>query len=310
MKKFLNPHCFMLNSLAMGDVIAAVPVIKHMIENYYTEPGSYVVVAKKMFRSFFHFVPDRYFRDFDNKGTNWGVPANYSMSLLNTPKSTFNRNTPKHMHLGVFASIKLADRILDEQCLRYVPLKKVDVSHFKIDFSKTVIFVSTYRDETRSWHADSMLEVAAYVRSKGFMPVFIGRTEMNLDTALKPKTSLPDNVDEYGIDLRNKTSIEELASLSGKAKAVVGMDSGPIHLAGTTSVPIVCAFTSIYPEHRVPYRKEGAFYSVTADIPCIGCESDWESHYWNFENCYLKTNDCCNKLEASKFIEQLKKILE
>jgi ADP-heptose:LPS heptosyltransferase len=232
------------------------------------------------------------------------------MSVLNTPKSTFNRNTPKHMHLGVFSSIKLADRILDEKYLRYVPLKEVDVSRFGIDFSNTVIFVSTYRDETRSWHAKSMLETAEYVKSLGLVSVFVGKTDMNEGTELKPKTSLPDNVDAYGVDLRNKTSIEELASICGKAKAVVGMDSGPIHLAGTTSVPIVCAFTSIFPEYRVPYREKGEFYPVTADIPCIGCESDWESHYWNFEKCYLKTIDCCNLLGSDKFIEQLKKILE
>ena len=309
MKKYLNPHCFMLNSLAMGDVIAAAPVVKHMVENYYTDPGSYMVVAKQAFRPILHFIPDSNFHDFDKKENTWGIPADFAISILNTKKDYLTRNTPKHMTLGQFASLKLADRMLSPKDYHYVPLKKVDVSHLGVNFKETVILVTSYRDATRAWHADSVLAVAKYIRGKGLTPVFIGKTDMDIATHLIPKTSLPESAGVFGIDLRNKTSVPELATLMGQAVAVCGIDSGPIHIAGTTSVPIVCGYTSVSPEHRIPSRPRGKTYPVVPKTPCIGCESKLESHFWNFEDCYLGHINCCKDMTPNLFIDELEKIL-
>jgi len=120
---------------------------------------------------------------------------------------------------------------------------------------------------------------------------------------------LPDDITEYGVDLRNETTIEELASIFGEAKAVCGIDSGPIHLAGTTSIPIICGYTSVSPEFRIPYRKEGKTIAITPEIECIGCESRWRSNFWNFENCYYDTIECCKQMTSDKFISALKQVL-
>ena len=63
----LDPFAMVLNSFAMGDVIAAAPVVKYMIDNFYTTPDSYRVVAKQAFRPFFPFVPDSNFHDYDER---------------------------------------------------------------------------------------------------------------------------------------------------------------------------------------------------------------------------------------------------
>ena len=308
----LNPFCFMLNSLAMGDVIAAVPVVKHMIDNYYTEPGSYYVVAKEMFRPLFWFVPDQYFHNFEQPDNNWDIPKGFAIGILNQKTEVGTgviRNTPKAIHLAQFASFKLVDRLLDKKDLNYVPLPTVDVSRFGVDFSKTVVLITSYRDVTRMWKAEYMLEVAAWIRGRGLTPVFIGKTDMNLDSSVRPKTSLPDDVSEYGLDLRNQTNMLELTTICGLSKAVVGLDSGPIHLAGTTKVPIVCGYTSVSPEYRIPIREEGITYPVSSGVPCDGCESKWAGNFWNYENCYLGTNACCENMTADRFIEKLELFL-
>ena len=304
----LNSTCFMLNSLAMGDVIAAVPVVKYMLENYY-RTTDYLVVAKEMFKPFFHFVHENRFHRYEDRENDWGIPPSYAISTLNQPKvKSVIRNTPRMMHLGQFASLKFANRYLAPEHLTYVPLLEVDVSSFGVDFSRAVILVTSYRDLTRAWDAHSLLKTAKYVENKGYIPVFVGKTDMNMETHLIPKTSLPNKID-FGVDLRNLTDIPQLASIMKQAKAVCGLDSGPIHLAGTTSVPIICGYTSIAPEFRIPYRDEGETYVIEPDIPCIGCESRWESHYWNWEECYLKHINCCKKMTAARFIEHLEKIL-
>ena len=308
----LEPFCFMLNTIAMGDAIAAVPVVKYMVENHYTESDSYYVVAKKHYHCLFPFVPLENLRDFDVKDNFWNMPTSTIMALLNKKNEPgVTRNTPKHMHLGQFASILLADRILPEKHLQYVPLEQVDIEHFGIDFTNTVVLVTSYRDVTRMWQADYILEVAGWLKSRGITPVFIGKTDMDQTAreAVIPKSSLPADISYYGIDLRNKTTIPELASIFRKTRAVVGLDSGPIHLAGTTDVPIVCGYTSVSPEHRIPIRQYGQTYPVLPDIDCLGCESRWRSILWNYENCYLHHAKCCAEMTPDRFIKALKAIV-
>lgn len=307
-----DPFCFMLNSIAMGDVIASVPVIKYMVENYYTRSDSYFVVAKKQFRPLMPFVPDENFRDFDVKDNLWNLPSGTVMGVLNKKNEHgITRTTPKHMLLGELASIVMADRILPRTALNYVPLEKVDVSHFGVDFSKAVILVTSYRDVTRMWYPEYILGVAKWISDKGLTPVFIGKTDMdpNVRESVKPKTALPADISEHGVDLRNKTTISELASIFWKAKAICGLDSGPIHLAGTTSIPIVCGYTSVSAENRMPVRSGGITIPIVPDLHCINCESRWRSNLWNFENCYFKTAECCNQMTPDRFIKALSAIL-
>lgn len=307
----LDPFCFMFNSLAMGDVIAAVPVVKYMTENFYTTPESYVVVAKPYFKELFPFVPDYNFRNFDQKDNNWDLPAGMVMALINKKNEKgVTRNTPKHMHLGQLASILMSDRILPEKHLHYVPLDVVDVSRFNVP-TNSVVLVTSYRDKTRMWHADHILGVAAWLKSNGILPVFIGKTDMdqNVRAEIIPKSSLPNDIGEFGLDLRNKTTIPELASIFRQTRAVCGLDSGPIHLAGTTEVPIVCGYTSVAAEHRIPYRMRGRTIAIAPEIECIGCESRWRSNLWNYENCYFGHAQCCSLMTPDRFINALSSIL-
>ncbi len=154
----IDPFCFMFNSLAMGDVIASVPVVKYMVENYYTTSESYLVVAKKAFWPLFPFVPESNMRDYDVRDNDWGIPKEFTIGAINRKnEKQLTRLTPKHMHLSQFASLMLADRILPEKDLQYVPLEPIDVSGFGIDFSKAVILITSYRDVTRMWHSEHVL---------------------------------------------------------------------------------------------------------------------------------------------------------
>ena len=62
------------------------------------------------------------------------------------------------------------------------------------------------------------------------------------------------NVD-YGLDLQNKTNLDDLWHLMDKSSCVVCMDSGLLHFAGTTDTHIVMIPGSINPYHRLPFRS-------------------------------------------------------
>ena len=310
----LDPFGFIINSIAMGDVLACAPVVKYMADRFYTDPSLYRVVAKKAFRSFFPFVPDSSFNDFDEKGNFWNIPENWAVGVLNRKNDhRMVRNTPKKLQLSQYAGLMMCDELIPLEHLNYIPLEPVDISKFKFDFSNSVIIVSTFRDHTRTLPSEYILEIAKRLNNKGVTPVFVGKTDPSHDVeekeSAKPKSQLPDDASEYGLDLRNRTNLNELATIMSKAKAVIGVDSGPIHLAGTTSTPIICGYTSVSAELRIPVRKEGKTYAIVPDLECINCESRWRSNYWNFENCHKGTLACVNELTPNKYIEILETLI-
>ena len=58
----------------------------------------------------------------------------------------------------------------------------------------------------------------------------------------------------------NKTSISDTWHIISNAHAFVTMDSGLLHLAGTTDTNIVHLGSSLIPEFRIPFRKGNQDY--------------------------------------------------
>ena len=303
-----DPVCYSVNSTAMGDVLAAVPVVKYAIEKYHRE-CDYRVIASKHFRDFFQFVPDSKFLVMED--STWKFDKTYSARRLNDvePKGgNLCRLTPAKMSLSHYASIGLVGEILDHNTYSYVPLPEVDVSKFGVDFSKAVVLIVSYRDINRSIPSEELLKIAEYVQIRGFTPVYVGRTE---DGAWKDRAPVsPFTPPPYGVDLRNQTSVLELASIMSKSLAVCGVDSGPVHLAGTTATTLIAGYTNVDWKHRVPKRMAGRTIVIEPDpMDCRYCSSRWAKDFYNFLNCFYGHNNCVKTLTAAKYINALISVL-
>lgn len=69
-------------------------------------------------------------------------------------------------------------------------------------------------------------------------------------------------------------SLGELRALCERARLYIGGDSGPLHLASASRVPIVALFGPTLPERSAPWRPT-AFASETVDVgplPCRPCD--------------------------------------
>jgi O-methyltransferase len=304
-----DPVCYSVNTTAMGDAIAASPVVKFAIEAYHSE-CDYRVIASKHFRCLFPFVPDDKYLVMEDD--TWKFDKHYSIRRLNDvdPKGgNLCRLTPAKMALSHYASIGLMGRILDRASYSYVPLAPVDVSRFGADFKKAVVIIVSYRDLNRSIPSEELLKLAQHVHSRGLLPVYVGKTD---EGAWKDRPPVsPFSPPSYGLDLRNQTTISELAEIMSQAKAVCGVDSGPLHLAGTTATPIVAGYTNVDWRYRVPLRKDGRTIVVEPDaMDCRYCSSHWAKDTYNFLNCYYGHNNCVKTLRAEKYIGALESILE
>jgi len=302
---FANKTIYCLNSAAVGDLIAAAPILKHAIETYHQQTD-YKVGIYPDFKDLFPFVPEEKFTEISGS-----YDKEYSVRYLNIPAPGGNlcKLTPSRLKLTHYACIGLMAKILSDAELQYVPLKPVDISKYGVDFNKAVVIITTYRDKQRTILPTEIKKIAEYVYAKGLIPVYVGKT--GSISIWKNNLAMTDfEYPGFGVDLRDKTSFRELATIISKSRAVVGMDGGPIHIAWTTQTPVVCGFTTIKPELRIPYRGLAQTIPVVPNIVCNFCESDWNLNFWDFSNCPRKMEvaECVSKMSAFKFISALERL--
>ena len=96
------------------------------------------------------------------------------------------------------------------------------------------------------------------------------------------------------LDLRDKTNVQQLATVIMNAKAFVGIDSFPMHVAQTFEVPGVCFFGSILPETRL---LDKGIKPVFADgIRCLGCHHKKHTPCTSTTSCHIGIQDCINNV--------------
>ena len=64
--------------------------------------------------------------------------------------------------------------------------------------------------------------------------------------------------------------LAELRALIGRAALYIGGDSGPLHIAGTTGVPVVGLYGPTLPVRSQPFRS-ARFISAAAEVPDLPC---------------------------------------
>jgi ADP-heptose:LPS heptosyltransferase len=84
------------------------------------------------------------------------------------------------------------------------------------------------------------------------------------------------------LDCVGKFSLEETAACMQACELFVGVDSGPLHMAGAVGTPCVGLFGAVDPALRLP--PETPSIGVVADVPCLGCHHRLPIVHWQ-DNC-------------------------
>ena len=121
----------------------------------------------------------------------------------------------------------------------------------------------------RTWNSEYWQELTKNLNERGISVVSIGKdsSEIGFHSVQKPVFNFPI---ELGLNLMNRTNLDEAHYLIENAMCIITMDSGMLHLAGTTNVPIILLGSAINPKLRLPYRNGSQSYKV--DYVKGGCE--------------------------------------
>lgn len=118
-------------------------------------------------------------------------------------------------------------------------------------------------DACRRWPLSSYVKLAKILIASSFQVVLIGAA---CDSWVRESFS--------GIEVHDfigKTNLEELLGIYSRADAVVLHDSGPLHLAGLTKIPIFALFGPTNPYEKVPLRENVFVFWNVKKYPCVPC---------------------------------------
>ena len=128
-----------------------------------------------------------------------------------------------------------------------------------------VIIHPTQTWPTRTWDQHKWQELVNRLNSEGIPVVAVGRDSKEVGTFNTQKPVMDINI-KLGENLLNDLSNDISESrwmMNHRAKAVITMDSGVLHIAGTTDVHIIQLGSSIDNKLRAPYRNGSQDYKYT-----------------------------------------------
>jgi ADP-heptose:LPS heptosyltransferase len=314
---------FVLNQGALGDVITSLPAIIAARVQYADEmklkvwaPSWQKELLEHLLAPYGEFeLLD--FEKFPMKALDRQVEGFGSVAIN---QFAFNTHTRNRVHMVDFAFGCLLDsQPEDMQERSYPTAAKLGDRDLRTTHKGYIVFPVGATSDNKLFRASVMVPIMRWAVEHNYLPVIVGtktsHTKVEAQGAIVPivmrdeANSIPA---ELYMDLREQTTLLELRDLCGYASAVVGVDGGTLHLAGTTDTNIVYGLTTTHPRHRFIAREGNAEhkirYIVPRDLECAGCQSNWRMSRQDFRFCAYGDNLCTEKLHPEDFINALKEL--
>lgn len=246
------------------------------------------------------------------------VSAGFGSVSYNAP--IFDTHTRNRVHMVDFAFNCLTDSRPENMGERSYPTL-APLGPRVLD-KPYVVFPVGATSQNKLFKASVMAPVMRWCLEHGYDVVITGtetsHTHVNVGGRLEPikmiaqTELLPPDLFAMLIDLREKTTLLELRDVLGHAAAVVGVDGGTLHLAGTTLAPMIFASGTTLPKHRYVARLGDPNYRIRyvgpRDLECAGCQSNWLMTSFDFRHCAYEDVKCMDLLHPDDFIAGLQQL--
>lgn len=247
----MKPVCLNLKDCnGLGDLICATPTIKKL-HDYYQRKITILSKIPELFKMNPYVEESFKFSSMDIDYFNDAYIMHNS--FYNVGKKNEHGIEYKHNMIDIrqFHAIHLGFMLAkDELECFYRPTHE-----FKIEIPDNYVLIHSVSSwPVRTWESLNWMKLTQMLNDEGLNVISIGKdsSEKGFFNVEKPVFNFEI---EKGLNLMNKTNISDCWNLMVNAKCVVTMDSGMLHLAGTTDTPIVHLGSSIKPEYRIPYRR-------------------------------------------------------
>jgi autotransporter strand-loop-strand O-heptosyltransferase len=246
-----------IHSPSLGDTIASTPTLRKLSKTY-NKKINVITHVKAVFANN-PYVNNIYsFEDFDNLKFKINKQNMFETFLGCGIKNQYGVEK-KHNTIDIrqFHAIDLGFMLLPEEMeYDYVADSYEDINNLPDEY---ICLHVSETWESRTYKKESWQNLINDLNNNGIAVVLIGKNgyETGFYNIQKNVFNLQIN---NGLDLTNKLNLSQSWHVINKAKAFVTMDSGPMHLAGTTDTFIIQLGSSINNRLRAPYRNNSQDY--------------------------------------------------
>ena len=254
-----NQVAICIDTPALGDTIAAIPTLRKLAKVYESQ---LIVFSSKPFLFEGHPLvskalklddPLRY--DPNVKVYRTFMPIVGKAYDLRGEQVEFRSS---NMDIRQFHAVSLGFSLTQDEMEMDLYIER----ERNLGFENYVIIHPTYTWPTRTWDQDKWQQLVDRLNDRGIPVIAVGRDSQEFGTYTIDKPVMDLNI-KLGVNLLNDPTNDpaELRwMMNYKARAIVTMDSGLLHIAGTTDVNIIQLGSSIDPKLRAPYRKGSQDY--------------------------------------------------
>ena len=239
---------------SLGDTLCATPIVRKISKSYNRKVH---VISKHpdLFKNSPYVDRNIPYTDeeFDRVNKEYEVMSTFDVSY----KDNGVCNKHNVMDIRQLHAINLGFMLTkDEMTLDYIPNEDVTLPHLP---NKYVLIHPVQNWNSRTWPAKNWQMLTQLLNEKGISVISIGKnsSELGGSNVDKPVFDFPIKL---GHNLMNQTSLDQTWHLMNNCSCFITMDSGLLHLAGTTDCEIIQLGSSIDPEFRSPYRHGSQQY--------------------------------------------------
>lgn len=320
---FSHPaHNFVLNHAALGDMITSLPAIAFARERYQGPelkmrvwlPVWHHELVAHLLAPYGEFE----LRDLQTFPAKWDERKNAGLGPVSYNAALEDTHTRCRVHMVDYAFNFLVnarpESMLERSYVTRAPLGPQMLNE------PYVVFPVGATSDNKLFHASVMGPIMRWCIENRYKPVIVGTKTSHTHTKVEGRLTpivlrdqaalLPKEIVDQCLDLREQTTLLQLRDLLGHAEAVVGVDGGTLHLAGTTDTNIVFASGTTLPKHRYLARHGDPSYKIRyvgpRDLACAGCQSNWPLTVFHFTKCAYGDNACMSQMHPEDFINGLK----
>ena len=258
-----------INTTALGDTIAAIPTIRKISEAYGT-PVTVFTSLPDLFQNH-PCVKESFPLNAPKEGYN--VLNTFAHIAGKTHDLNGNKVQFKYAHTDSrqYHALSLGFTLLPEEMETDLYVEE----NWEVDFKDYVIIHATHTWPARTWSQEKWQDLVYKLNNQNIPVIAIGKGSIEHGNGEVYNKAVMDIDIPYGINLMNhpNSSIPKVRNLIKNSKGIITMDSGILHLAGTTDTHIIQLGFNANPKFRAPYRKGTQDYKYTyvkggCDLEC------------------------------------------
>ncbi len=212
----------------------------------------------------------------------------YNIKLPRSPKEGHFHSVENHINLvkalGVEVKSLPSLYLPQAQKTEVVKVKKF-IEENSLEGNKIITIHISAGNAFRDWGVNNLVQLTNLLAKRpGVKIVLVGTSEDQKaeEEILKKSTASP-------LSLVGRLNLREVKELISHSSLFVGPDSGPMHIAASTSTPIVALFGPTLPANFAPWQAKA--FVVEKELDCRPCKQ---------RNCIYDDFRCLRNIEPEE----------